>query len=455
MVSYETGGNRLCVYPIQFDPLLIHSLVSVFLLQPGGIVVPVFILIMGLQPKVAIPVGAMTVFGGSIASTAMNWTRRHPLADRPLIDWDLVLVMEPFTLVGTLIGTLFHRVFSEKFLVVLLVLLLSFTAHATLSKAMRMYDAEKRYIRHLKAAQADPPSGSPPHGYHWGVKSNDTADNLETNGDDSSGSRLHMDEEEKQRILIVNPDFVTLRSEVFHEEKFTPRSKIIALMCMFFVMIFLNIMVGGGAYKSPWDIDCGSVAFWVIQIIMIAFLIASAWAAQTYLVARHEIKEFVRFDYVHGDIKWDARSAIIYPAVFISAGLFAGMFGIGGGIIIVPIMLAMGVHPSVASATSSAMILFTSFASSTSYIVFGLLLKDYASAGFLVGFIFSLLGQRLMKKARQAKSASGRTFERNSYIAFVIGGVVLISALLMTIQYVFMIADEPEDDGGLCDGLGF
>jgi uncharacterized membrane protein YfcA len=376
----------------------------------------------------------------------MNFARRHPLADRPIIDWDLVMVMEPLTLVGTLLGTKFHSLFSEKFLVVLLVLLLSFTAHSTLSKAMRMYDAEKKYIRHLKAAQAEPPSGSPVGSLTWGPETGETTDEQ---------SRWQMDIEEKQQILILNPDFVTLRSEVVHEEKFSPRHKISAVVCMYSVLIFLNIMVGGGDWKSPWDITCGSVAFWVIQVIMISFLIACAWAAQTYLVSRHEIKEFVRFDYVHGDIKWDARSAIIYPAVFIAAGLFAGMFGIGGGIITVPIMLAMGVHPSVVSATSSTMILFTSFSSCTSYVVFGLLLEDYAAVGFTVGVFSALLGQRLMKQARQAKSASGRDFERNSYIAFVIGGVVLVSALLMTIQYVFMIVDEPDPDGGLCDGLQF
>jgi hypothetical protein len=137
--------------------------------------------------------------------------------------------------------------------------------------------------------------------------------------------------DEKEQILILNPDFVTLRSELLEQEKFTPRSKIIALCCMFTVLTYLNIMVGGGAYKSPWDIVCGSVAFWVVHVIMIAFLIASAWAAQTYVVARHEIKELVRFDYVHGDIKWDTRSAIIYPTVFVAAGVFAGTLGIGGG----------------------------------------------------------------------------------------------------------------------------
>ena len=63
---------------------------------------------------------------------------------------------------------------------------------------------------------------------------------------------------------------------------------------------------------------------------MAGCLITCAWAVQTYLVSRHEIKELVHFDYVHGDIKWDPRSTSLYPLFFCSAGLFPGMFGIGG-----------------------------------------------------------------------------------------------------------------------------
>lgn len=63
-----------------------------------------------------------------------------------------------------------------------------------------------------------------------------------------------------------------------------------------------------------------------------------------------------------------------------------GMFGIGGGIIKGPLMLAMGVHPAVASATSACMILFTSFTATTSFAVYGLLVPDYAIAGAILGF---------------------------------------------------------------------
>jgi hypothetical protein len=89
-----------------------------------------------------------------------------------------------------------------------------------------------------------------------------------------------MDADEKQRILILNPDFVTLRTDLLEQEKITPRSKVMALLAKFAVLIFLNITLGGGAFRSPWGIQCGSVAFWVVHVIMVAFLISSAWAAQ-------------------------------------------------------------------------------------------------------------------------------------------------------------------------------
>ena len=66
------------------------------------------------------------------------------------------------------------------------------------------------------------------------------------------------------------------------------------------------------------------------------------------------------------------------------------------------------------------------------------------------------MGQSMMRQLRQARSASGRSFERSSYLAFVIGGVVLTSALLMTVQYVLLIVQEPEDfSKGVCDGISY
>jgi hypothetical protein len=65
-----------------------------------------------------------------------------------------------------------------------------------------------------------------------------------------------------------------------------------------------------------------------------------------------------------GDIVWDPKTTVLYPAMCSFAGLIAGMFGVGGGIVKGPLMLALGVLPEVAAATSATMILFTACAPS-------------------------------------------------------------------------------------------
>ena len=54
-------------------------------------------------------------------------------------------------------------------------------------------------------------------------------------------------------------------------------------------------------------------------------------------------------------------------------------------------------------------------------------------------------------EVRKAGKVNGQKFERNSIIAYTIGCVVLLSALLMTIVNI-ADADQLGDDGGLCEG---
>jgi hypothetical protein len=119
----------------------------------------------------------------------------------------------------------------------------------------------------------------------------------------------------------------------------------------------------------------------------------------------------------------------------------------GGGMVKAPLMLAMGVLPSVSSATVACMILYTSFTATTSYIVFGRLIYDYAIACFLLGFVSTYIGQYCL--TYMFKSS------RNSYIAFSIGIVIVVSVLLMTIQSVMSImhggsGGAGEESGDIC-----
>ena len=48
----------------------------------GGILVPLYILVLGFSPRRAIPLSNVTILGGSIANVISGCINRHPYADR-------------------------------------------------------------------------------------------------------------------------------------------------------------------------------------------------------------------------------------------------------------------------------------------------------------------------------------------------------------------------------------
>ena len=396
----------------------------------GGILVPIYILIFGFSPKHAIPLSNVTVFGGAIANTIYTTGKRHPLADRPLVDWDLILIMEPLTIAGALIGAFLNKVLDEQLLIVLLVILLGYTAYEILKKAIKMYKAETKQIRAAENVDTEKES---------------ELTQMTRKEDSDSGLTLplveNMEMRDSETLLTAVPLIDDELYQILEEEKQVPRANIRLLVTLFVVVLFINLMKGGGAFKSPLGIRCGSSSFWIANFIMLAWILVINFKAREYLIQRFAIKQRVGYHYVEGDIQWNASATMVYPLLCCFAGFFAGMFGIGGGIVKGPLMLAMGVHPAVSAASSSCMILFTSLTATTSFLVFGLLLTDYAVLCVAIGFLATYVGQVglavLMKR-----------YKRNSLIAFSIGAVVLLSALLMTIQ--FIVEGKPHHSGGIC-----
>mmetsp|Transcript_24386 Transcript_24386/g.27284 ORF Transcript_24386/g.27284 Transcript_24386/m.27284 type:complete len:158 (+) Transcript_24386:191-664(+) len=128
-------------------------------------------------------------------------------------------------------------------------------------------------------------------------------------------------------------------------------------------------------------------------------------------------------------------------------------FVVGGGMITVPLMLTMGIHPAICTATSVTMVFFTTMLTASSFAVFNLILWDYAVVCIVIGFIGSLIGMGIMQRARRTATGAAN-FERNSFIAYCTGCVIMLCALLMTLQYVLQIVtnDMSYAEGGLCEG---
>eukprot|EP00877_Chromochloris_zofingiensis_P000977 jgi/Chrzof1/10880/Cz05g15230.t1 len=91
------------------------AVVVVFIAAGGGIgggavFVPLYMLIAGFATSQAVALSNITIMGGAIANFALNIHRRHPQLNQPLIDWDLIMVMEPTTILGALLGSYLNKV---------------------------------------------------------------------------------------------------------------------------------------------------------------------------------------------------------------------------------------------------------------------------------------------------------------------------------------------------------
>ena len=292
-------------------------------------------MIFGFSPKHAIPLSNITVFGGACANVLLNASKRHPLADRPLVVWDLILVMEPLTIAGALAGAFLNKVLPELFLTFMLVVLLSFTAYTTLTKARQMYRAETAAMNlRLKESELTAMAQQ-----EEAEQDEEAVEKLLEPGDtdtDADTAEAQPPQPPPPSVVYEPPEVREQREErerILQEERHAPSTNLTILITLFVVVIAMNLLKGGGSFKSPLGIQCGSTGFWIANAAILAWILVISALVRLYLVKKYEAKKRCNYPYVEGDIQWDARATLIYPVVCCAAGFFAGMFGVGGGIV--------------------------------------------------------------------------------------------------------------------------
>lgn len=110
----------------------------------GGILVPMYLAVGHFSPHYGIPLSKATIFGGAVTNNYFNLQRRHPVANRPLIDYATCMMLEPVLLLGTILGVFFNAVSPGWAITVLLVVTLIFTTWRTGIKAYETYMKEEK-----------------------------------------------------------------------------------------------------------------------------------------------------------------------------------------------------------------------------------------------------------------------------------------------------------------------
>ena len=336
------------------------------------------------------------------------------------------------------IGALIGKVLPDWILVLSLVALLAFTSYTTLDKARSQYKKETAaQIAASKSLLARVVEEDEEKSVSVGLLSEEARDMVEGNDEGLELKTLSTPEEAAPR----DPDALEL-DQLLESESTTPTDKVTVISLMVIVVMGLNLIKGGsGNFPSPLGIECGSTSYWMTTVLVLVWILGISIWARSELIAKWALKKRLRYKYITGDVEWNERNTIVYPALCFFAGFFAGMFGIGGGIVKGPLMLQMGVHPMVASATVAVMIMFTSVAATTMFIAFGTLIWDYAWFFFVLGLLTTVIGQF-------GVSYLVEKYKRYSYISISIGAVVALSTILMAVQSVFSLVDSQNAPSG-------
>uniref|UniRef100_A0A803L7Z3 Sulfite exporter TauE/SafE family protein n=2 Tax=Chenopodium quinoa TaxID=63459 RepID=A0A803L7Z3_CHEQI len=115
---------------------------------------------------------------------------------------------------------------------------------------------------------------------------------------------------------------------------------------------------------------------------------------------------------------------LLYSMCGVIAGMVGGLLGLGGGFIMGPLFLELGIPPQVASATSTFSMIFSSSMSVIQYYILKRFPVPYATYFVLVATLAAFVGQHVVTKAV-------KVLGRASIIIFILASTILISAVTL------------------------
>lgn len=224
--------------------------------------------------------------------------------------------------------------------------------------------------------------------------------------------------------------------EIYQKESKTiPKKEMIIILIIYMFALFASLIKGGKSTTSIVGIAPCSVAHIVLLIGFGVVMVLLFFFISYFLIKDTSIKQGLGYEWDAQDIQWTYRKNNLLGLIGFISGVCAGMLGIGGGTILNPIFLIIGIRPEVTAATSSFIIFFTSSLSLLQYSVAGLIYYTYGMLLFIVSFIGSALGVIIVKKIVIK-------YERASIIVLCMAMILALSAIAILYYGITNFIDQ-------------
>ncbi|KAH1080049.1 hypothetical protein J1N35_019810 [Gossypium stocksii] len=360
----------------------------------GGIFVPMLTLIIGFDPKSSTAISKCMIMGAAGSTVYYNLRLRHPTLEMPLIDYDLALLFQPMLMLGISIGVTLNIMFADWMVTVLLILLFIGTSTKALFKGVDTW--KKETVMKKEAARLE-----------------------------AEVSKLADGAVQDYKMLPSGPstmpdDDISLIHNIYWKE----------LSLLVYVWIGFLIVQIIKEYLQT----C-SVMYWIVNSLQIPIAASvTVFEAICLYKGRRVIaskgKEITN---------WKIYQILIYCSCGIIAGMVGGLLGLGGGFILGPLFLELGIPPQVASATSTFSMAFSSSMSVVQYYLLNRFPIPYAAYFVLVATIAAFTGQHVVRKIIAVLG-------RASIIIFILALTIFISAISLGGVGIADMVEKLEDE---------
>lgn len=360
----------------------------------GGLYIPILTIVASLDLKTASSFSAFMVTGGSVANVMCNmFTRSAKFGGQTLVDYDIAILSEPCMLLGVSVGVICNLVFPEWLVTILFAVFLACSTFKTCQNGV----------------------------FHWKLESEEV--NRDESGNLENGLVENETSTKESEEVISSVKEPLLGVELTGSVLRFPWMKLGILFIIWFSFSILYLLRGNRYGEGIIPMESCGFGYWVVSSLQIPLAIMfTAWILYRKESCQHQtINQQGMEDLTGGG----TSNKLIFPVMALLAGMLGGVFGIGGGMLISPLLLHVGVAPEITAATCSFMVFFSSSMSALQYLLLGMEHVDTAIILSVICFVASLLGLLVVQRAIVK-------YGRASMIVFSVSTVMALSTVLMT-----------------------
>ncbi|KAL8448368.1 hypothetical protein Emed_003898 [Eimeria media] len=422
----------------------------------GSIYVPVMTLVMGFSPHASTVMSQSLMCGGVLAGTLLNLCQRHPFADRPLVDLDLVIFLAPAQMAGVSLGMVVNHCLPPWLLVTALVVVLSIAVVQT-TKQYRRLRREKQLALKTRgdssssASGLDPLEGAAvelvgPHAPDLSLETNTGASTTPTPSPqraasppnlmacDDAGVRQKEGDvaatctQQQQRPSTSSKagsqNLASTADNSFREGLMSPElacdgclsdsdveaggissssrmvldfPKWFLVVAIWLVDISLGIIRGEKGSHVQLVPYCGW-GYWFLYASSALALMGCSYFQGISLYRLQRGKDEAAIRQVPGDLHYDLATVHLFFGQTILAGIVAGTVGIGSSLVMGPIMLMKGMLPVVCTAVNTALVLCSSSSAAVKSALGSATPWDYCLFLFGVCFLCAMIGKFIVDR---------------------------------------------------------